>query len=95
MVSYTHTKGVDKMRVELKKQPKKYMDKCTKSDYDKIKNALVKLETLQGDIKKLAGRDDEYRVKIPPFRIIFKYDRTNKVIYVTKIDTRGDAYKKG
>jgi mRNA-degrading endonuclease RelE of RelBE toxin-antitoxin system len=83
------------MQVELKKQAKKYMAKCTKSNYDKIKAALEKLELLQGDIKKLEGREDEYRVKIPPFRIIFEYDKVNKVILVTKIDTRGSAYKKG
>jgi mRNA-degrading endonuclease RelE of RelBE toxin-antitoxin system len=83
------------MKIELKKQPKKYMDKCLKSDYVKISKALIKLATLQGDIKKLEGREDEYRVKIPPFRIVFRYDRVNKVIEVTKIQTRGDAYKKG
>jgi mRNA-degrading endonuclease RelE of RelBE toxin-antitoxin system len=83
------------MRIELKKQPEKYLDKCTQDDYDKIYNALVKLENLQGDIKKLQGRKDEYRVKIPPYRIIFTYDKVRKVIIVTRIDTRGDVYKKG
>jgi mRNA-degrading endonuclease RelE of RelBE toxin-antitoxin system len=87
--------GVEGMEIKLKKQPEKYLDKCAKSDFDKINNALIKLKTLQGDIKKLAGREDEYRVKIPPFRIIFTYDKANKVIIITKIDTRGDAYKKG
>ena len=87
--------GEDIMKVELKKQPKKYMEKCLRSDYAKISDALIKLETLQGNIRKMEGSDDEYRVKIPPFRIIFKYDRVNKVILVTKIKTRGDAYKKG
>jgi len=83
------------MQVELKKQPEKYMIKCTQSDYDKINEALKKLGNLQGDIKKLQGRKNEYRVSIPPYRIIFTYDKANKVIIVTKIDTRGDVYKKG
>jgi len=83
------------MKVELRKQPEKYLSKCTESDYNKINNALSDLENLQGDIKKLQGRKDEYRVKLPPFRIIFKYDKVDKAIIVTKIDTRGDAYKKG
>jgi hypothetical protein len=42
------------MRVELKKQPEKYLDKCNQNDCEKINNALVKLEYLQGDIKKIA-----------------------------------------
>ena len=83
------------MKIELKKQPEKYLNKCTDGDYNKINKALSDLENLQGDIKKLQGRKDEYRVKLPPFRIIFKYDRVGKIITVTKIDTRGDAYKKG
>ena len=83
------------MRIELKKQAIKYMNKCPKNDHDKINDALMDLDKLQGDIKKLKGRKDEYRVKLPPFRILFKYDRITKIITVTKIDTRGDAYKKG
>ena len=83
------------MQVELNKQPEKYLDKCPRNDYEKINNALIALENLQGDIKKLRGSKDEYRVKIPPFRIIFTYDKKSKVIIVTKIDTRGDVYKKG
>ena len=83
------------MRVELQKQPEKYLDKCPQKIQDKIKAALSDLEHLQGDIKKLRGRTDEYRVKLPPFRIIFIYDKTRKIVVVTKIDTRGDAYKKG
>ena len=83
------------MRIELKKQPEKYLNKCARSARIKLTEALSDLENLRGNIKKLEGRKDEYRVKLPPFRVIFKYDRTRKVIVVTKIDTRGDAYKKG
>lgn len=83
------------MHIEIKKQPEKYMDKCTQSDFDKLDNAIEGLRTLQGDIVKLKGRTDEYRLKTPPFRIIFKYCKKKKVIIITKIDTRGDVYKKG
>ena len=83
------------MKIELRKQPEKYLRKCTESDYNKINNALSDLQNLKGDIKKLHGRKDEYRVKLPPLRIIFTYDKVDKVIIVTRIDTRGDAYKKG
>ena len=88
-------KGVDGLKVELRKQPEKYLSKCTESEYNKINGALSDLENLKGDIKKLQGRKDEYRVKLPPFRIIFVYDKVSKTITVTKIDTRGDVYKKG
>ena len=80
------------------------MDKCTQNDYDKIDDALDGLQNLDGDIVKLSGRKNEYRLKIPPFRIIFQIigvaddtdsTKTKKVIVVTRINTRGDVYKKG
>ena len=86
------------MIIELGKQPKKYISLCSQKDYDKINDTLTKLqngEDLQGKIKKLQGRKDEYRISIPPFRIIFKLDKPSKVVIITKIDTRGDVYKKG
>ncbi len=82
------------MHIDLMKQPKKYLSKCTQNDYAKIKKALDGLENLQGDIKKLQGRSDEYRLKIPPFRVIFTYDKATKIITINKIDVRGGAYKK-
>ncbi len=81
------------MKVELRKQAEKYLLKCTQSDYIKLNNALSDLTELKGDIIKLKGRKDEYRMKLPPFRIIFSFDKASKIISVLKIDTRGDVYK--
>nr|AGS51622.1 hypothetical protein [uncultured bacterium contig00017] len=53
------------------------------------------MEDWEGDIIGLAGRKNEYRLKIPPYRIIFSYVKGEDIITVTKIDTRGDVYKKG
>lgn len=83
------------MHVDLKKQPEKYLSKCQNKIYEKIHAALIGLESWDGDIKKLEGRKNEYRLKLPPFRIIFTYIKGEDVITVTRIDTRGDAYKKG
>lgn len=81
------------MRVELRKQPKKFLLNCTQDTYEKVMDALAGLEELNGDIIKLQGRKDEYRLKIPPYRILFKYDKVEKCIEVTKIGMRGDVYK--
>ena len=43
------------MQVELKKQPEKYLDKCTRNDYDKINKALIGLEDWKGDIRDCRG----------------------------------------
>jgi len=95
MILYAHTKEGGKLHIVLNKQPEKYLDKCTQSSYDKLIKAIDGLINLQGDIVKLQGRKDEYRLKIPPYRVIFKYSKTTKTITVTKIDTRGDVYKRG
>ncbi|MCL2086366.1 MAG: addiction module toxin RelE [Oscillospiraceae bacterium] len=83
------------MQVKLRKQPDKYLNKCPQNIHNKLINALLGLELWQGDIKRLEGSKNEYRLKIPPFRIIFTYIKGEHVITVTKISTRGDAYKKG
>lgn len=83
------------MQIVLKKQPTKYLNKCSQKTYAKLDKDLSGLEDWEGDIKALQGRKDEYRLKVPPFRIIFTYVKGDDVITVTKIDTRGDAYKKG
>ena len=83
------------MFIDLNKQSEKYLDKCSQKNYEKITTAIEGLKNLKGDIVKLQGRKDEYRLKIPPYRVIFKYNKESKVITVTRIDTRGDAYKKG
>ena len=88
-------RGAEGMKLIFKKQPEKYLDKCQPKSYEKLKSALSGLEDLKGDIKKLEGRKNEYRLKLPPFRIIFTYVKGEDFITVTKIITRGDAYKKG
>jgi len=80
------------VRIEIGKQPLKYLLKCEDKIYVKLINAIEDLRKLKGDIKKLKGRED-YRLKIPPYRVIFKYDYDKIIILVTKISTRGDAYK--
>lgn len=82
------------IHIELSKQPKKYLGKCTLSDNRKLCTAIEGLKNLHGDIIRLQGRD-EYRLKLPPYRILFKYNKDDKVITITRINTRGDVYKKG
>jgi mRNA-degrading endonuclease RelE of RelBE toxin-antitoxin system len=77
----------------LKKEAEKYLAKCPKREYDKLKQALIGLENLEGDIVRLKGRKNEYRLKVPPYRILFEYIPGREYITVTKISPRGDAYK--
>ena len=80
------------MYISYKKQPKKYLRKSDKSTRRKLLKAIYDLLELKGDIVKLKGFD-AYRLKIPPYRIIFDVDRDKKTIIIKEINTRGDIYK--
>jgi len=81
------------MKVEIGKKAQNYLFKCEEKIFVKLFNACADLRMLQGDITRLKGRKNEFRVKLPPYRIIFKLDEASEMLTITKIDTRGDAYK--
>lgn len=45
-----------------------------------------------GDIVKLQGRRDEYRLRVGDWRVLFRRDRTARVVVVTAVRPRGGAY---
>ena len=83
------------MLITLSKQAQKYLDKCDSGTYLRLEKAIDGLATFDGDIVKLRGRQDEYRLKKPPYRIIFIHVQGSAAIFVKSIGTRGDIYKKG
>ncbi len=75
--------------IKYSKQALKFLDKqdiCTKERIVKAINNLP-----NGDVKKLQGRSD-YRLRVGDYRIIF--DMNGNVLYIEKIDNRGQIYKK-
>lgn len=45
----------------------------------------------RGDIKKLAGREDEWRLRVGDWRVSFSLD--GRTVTVVSIDNRRDAYR--
>jgi mRNA interferase RelE/StbE len=75
------------------KQAEKYLKKLSPIDQKCIVKALKSLiEEESSDIKPLKGRL-EWRLRVGDFRILYREDRDNKTYVVTKIKSRGDAYK--
>lgn len=61
----------------------------------RVKKALLILKTYlvpikEYDIKKLAGEDDTYRLRISRYRIVYDVDWDNKAITVLKIDKKDE-----
>jgi mRNA interferase RelE/StbE len=86
------------MEVMLFKKAQKELEKLNEPDFSRIIKGLDYLanEPSRGDIKRLMGKDDLYRLRVGDYRIIFRYAEKisgEKFIIVDKIRLRGQAYK--
>jgi mRNA interferase RelE/StbE len=76
------------MKIELHKSVRKFILRLQPKEQKRILNAIFKLP--KGDVKPLASRRGEFRLRIGDWRVIFKY-REN-IIFVMEIDSRGGIY---
>ena len=76
------------MRIEYSKQAAKAISKINNPLKKNIKEAIEKLPN--GDVKKLKGYSNAYRLRIGDYRILFDM---NGKIEITNILPRGKAYK--
>lgn len=51
-------------------------------------------ESPQGDVKKLRGSDDEWRLRVGAWRLRFIRDPVTDDVYVLSIEPRGRAYRR-
>ena len=77
------------MNPSYSKQPKAFLDKQAEKHILRIKKAINALPA--GDIKKLTGYANMYRLRVGDFRILFEKD--DEKYHVIKIDNRGSVYK--
>ncbi len=82
-------------KVALNKKSEKFLDKIKNKE---ILVSLVKsLKNLSNNPytgKKLKGFDSLYRIRVGKFRVIYKIDEEEKVVYVVLIDKRERVYKR-
>ncbi|MBQ3426335.1 MAG: type II toxin-antitoxin system RelE/ParE family toxin [Clostridia bacterium] len=77
------------MEIEYSKQAKKDIKELNEPIKGRIKKAIEKIP--QGDIRKLKGYMNIYRLRVGGYRIIYK--ATIDGIYVEAVLPRGSAYK--
>ena len=75
------------------KQAEKFLKKQSQKTALRIINAINKLP--EGDVKKLRGFKNLYRLKVGDYRVKFTYDKDDNRIVVEEVDTRGGIYKMG
>lgn len=76
------------MDIHYSKQAEKFLKKQDSVTRNRIRNAIHNLPA--GDVKKLQGRNG-YRLRIGDYRVIF--DRSGNVLYIERINNRGQIYK--
>lgn len=77
------------MQIEYKKKAVKYINSADKSTKKRLKEAIEKIPF--GDIKKLSGFENEYRLRVGNLRVLFTLEEN--IITINDIDSRGQVYK--
>lgn len=78
------------MQIEYKKKAIKYINSADKPTKKRLKEAIEKIPF--GDIKKLAGLENEYRLRVGDLRVLFTVE--NDIITINDVKPRGEAYKR-
>lgn len=78
------------MRIEYKKKAIKYINSADRAAKKRLKDAIEKIPF--GDIKKLTGFENEYRLRVGDLRVLFTIE--NNIITVNEIRPRGQVYKR-
>jgi mRNA interferase RelE/StbE len=76
------------MDIKYSKQAYKYLKKLHKPKREQIITAIEKIP--EGNIIKLKGYNDLYRLRVNDYRVIYTHDFD--IIKVEKIGSRGDIY---
>ncbi len=78
------------MEIEYKRNAVKYINVADKPTKKRLKEAIEKIPL--GDIKKLTGLDNAYRLRVGNLRVLFSLE--DEKIIINDILPRGQAYKR-
>lgn len=76
--------------VEYSKKAVKYINSTDRATKERLREAIEKIPF--GDIKKLQGIKDGYRLRVGDLRVLFTIE--GDMIYIDNIIPRGQAYKR-
>lgn len=77
--------------IKFVKKAEKFIKKQDKDTQKRIIKAIIELP--DGDIKKLKGMNETYRLRVGDFRILFEKNDKELVIVVIDAGNRGQIYK--
>jgi mRNA interferase RelE/StbE len=77
--------------VKVTKKAEKFIKKQDKDTQKRIIKSIVELP--EGDVKKLKGMGEMYRLRVGDFRVLFEKNDREIIIIVVDIGNRGQVYK--
>lgn len=82
-------------KVELTRPAQRDLRRLDPQIERRVRAALGRLqqEPLAGDVRKLAGQTDEWRLRVGDWRVRFTRDTEHKLISVIRILPRGRAHR--
>ncbi len=78
-------------KIKIRPKALKFIEKQDKYQRLRIYKAIYNLPN--GDIKKMVGCKNEYRLRIGNYRIIYEQIQNEFIILITKAENRGQIYK--
>ncbi|MBC8205502.1 type II toxin-antitoxin system RelE/ParE family toxin [bacterium] len=86
-----------KYKIQINSRTKKEIAYLDKKLLQRISNRIDELgeNPLPRGTKKLRGDcEDCYRIRIGQYRLLYRIDHANKLLYIDKISHRKEAYRK-
>lgn len=80
-------------QIVLQKPAKKFLDGLPANERRRIVEAIERLPD-SGDIKRLQGHSELYRLRVGPYRVIYTVDHDKLVICVAAAGNRGQIYNR-
>lgn len=80
------------------KNASKFLEKCSPKQKETVKEKIALLQSNpykhpQLDIKIMQGFDDVYRLRIGQYRLIYRIQEGELLIFIMTMGSRGDVYK--
>lgn len=78
-------------KIKIRPKALKFIEKQDKNQRLRIYKAIYNLPN--GDVKRMAGCKDEYRLRVGNYRIIYEQIQNEFIILITRAENRGQIYK--
>ncbi len=78
-------------KIKIRPKALKFIEKQDKLQRIRIYKAIYNLPN--GNVKKMVGCKETYRLRIGDYRIIYELNQNQFIILITKATNRGQAYK--